>query len=273
MKKTFKFYSLLLGALTLIISCSKTDVTPAVVTLPATVFCKLNKMVNNQGTYEFTYDTKGNISSYTLTTLDGNNTQQLRYNCNYDANNKLQSATQSFSINGKIQAGGGFFVYIFTADLLTSINYFSSSSSTKPFANSVLKYDANKRLVENVYQNGAYTNTDKYGYDTNGNFTRHSSLDSVGYVDDLVNTYDISKNTEQILAKLLPFDLATGQPWKVNIVITTKDTYTEPQAKPIITTGNRTNLKTDAKGWVISSTYTLSDGTVTNETNTLSDCN
>ena len=76
-----------------------------------------------------------------------------------------------------------------------------------------------------------------------------------------------------IIAKLIPFDFATGLVWNNNVALTFKETYDYGPGDMGVITGKRTNIKTDSKGNVISSTYTDDANSVTNETYTLSNCN
>lgn len=256
------------------LSCKKTDgAIPTPVTPPmTTVFCKLTQAVNGvQGTYDFTYDAAGNITRYSLTTVNGPDKQVLTHTLTYTTAGQLASGSQTFSINGKTQSGRGTIKYTYASNLLTEQRFFETPTSATAFSNAVLTYDTSKRLMGRVYSNGTYKSTEKYEFDANGNATRYVFSDTDGYKDEIISTYDTSTNPEQIITKRIPLDFATGQPWKVNLALTTKDTFDDGMGA-VITNGKRTNIKTDAKGFVISATYTA-NGVATNETYTLADCN
>lgn len=276
MKKTLLLALVLLFAT---LSCKKDDATPTPIAPIATIFCKLNQaVVTGSGltTYDFTYDAAtGNITKYTLSTVAGNDKQVLTQTLTYNKTGQIMTGYQTFAINGKVQMGGGNSTYTYTNGLLTDISYLGTNAATTiPFARKTIKYDANKRMSESVYISGNYTITDKYEYDANGNCTKYATIDTDGYSQEIISTYDTSKNPEQIVAKAIPFDFSGGQPWKINVALTTKSTFIEQTgAKPEVTTAKRSNIKTDAKGYVISATYTSSDGTSSNETYSLADCN
>lgn len=264
----------LLVALSL--SCQKKeDVTPTTTPTP-TVSCKLTQMViapfGSANTYDFAYDASGNVTKYAIMSLQGTDILVLTQTLAYNTAGQLTSGNQSATLNGKAQGGGGYSAYTYTNGLLTG-QAFSETASTTPFATATITYDANKRMTKRVYTNSQskYASTNTYEYDANGNCTHQQFSDSDGYKDDIVSTYDTSKNPQQIVAKGIPFDFGMDNPWQVNLALTVKDTFDDGSG-PVVSNGKRTNIKTDAKGYVVGATYTL-DGVATNETYTLTNCN
>ncbi len=257
---------------TLDFSCKTTTTDPTPTTPTAAVFCKLTQMVKNNGTNDFTYGAAGNITKYVNSATYGTDKFVSTSTQTYSSTGQLSSNLVIVAMNGKAQPQQNVSAYTYTNGLPTGIT-FTQIGNTSPFAGSALKYDANKRLTELVYTNNKYSSTEKYEYDAAGNCTRYVFTNTDGEKEEIVSTFDTSKNPEQIVAKGFPFDILFSKPWNVNMALTTKDTYDSGNGKPSITTAKRTNIKTDAKGYVISSTYADSDGTTVNETYTLADCN
>ena len=264
-----KKLTIIIAFLATLSACKKNDTTPT-----NALSCRVTQMVLNNGTYDFSYDTKGNISEYSITTMTGTDKQVLRHVFAYNASNKLSSATQTFAINGIIQGTAAVANLSYSGELLTAQSY-TQIGGTEPFATATLKYNANKRLIEHDYTNKSsnYSSITKYEYDNNGNCIKYLTTDSDNTSDESLFTYDSNKNPEQIIAKLIPFDFATGLVWNNNMALTFKETYDYGPGDMGVITGKRTNIKTDSKGNVISSTYTDDANSVTNETYTLSNCN
>ena len=239
------------------------------------ISCKLTQAVvgnYGSGTYDFTYDDKGNIIAYSLTTMAGPDKQVLTHTLTYDAAGQLVTGNQTFSINGKAQGGGGNIAFTYTNGLLTGQTY-SQAGSTTPFASATLTYDASKRITSRVYVNNSdkYNSTQTYGYDANGNCTSNQFIDSDGYKEEIISTYDTSKSPEQILMKSIPYDFASARPWNLHVALTEKDTFDDGTG-PVVLAAKRTNVRTDASGYVTGTTYTGDTGTIS-ETYSLSNCN
>ena len=152
-------------------SCQKTTTDPTPTTPTAAVFCKLTQMVKNNGTNDFTYDAVGNITKYVNTATYGTDKFVSSSTQTYSSTGQLSSNLVIVSINGKAQPQQNVSAYSYTSGVLTGIT-FTQSGTTSLFANSALKFDANKRLSEVVYTNNKYSSTEKYEYDTAGNCTR-----------------------------------------------------------------------------------------------------
>lgn len=254
-------------------ACKKTDDTSSI-TPTVKMPCRITQMITNKGTYDFVYGSDGNITKYTLTNLVGSDKQVLTNSFGYNASNQLTSAIQSFTINGKDQGGNNVGVFTYSSGLLTGISY-TAPGGTTAFASTFLKYDANKRLIESNYINTSskFSSIDKYEYDANGNCTKNLSIASDKSTFEVVNTYDSSKNPEQILAKILPYDFATSQPWKNNVALTYKETFNDGAGFIDVLTGKRTNIKTSANAYVNATTFTDGNNGVINESYALADCN
>ena len=262
MKKTL----ILLALFVTFNACKKTETTP-ILTPTVVLSCRITQMVKNNGSYDFSYDSKGNVSKYSLTTSAGTDKQVLTHVFAYNVSNQLTSVTQTFAINGKSQGSSNIANLTYSGELLTGQSYMLAGG-TSTFATATLKYDTNKRLVERNYTNNTsnYASVEKYEYDSNGNCTRYLIMGSDKSSDEFVFAFDSSKNPEQIIAKILPYDFATGLIWNNNMVLTLKETYDYGPGDMGVATGKRTNIKADTKGFVVSSTYTEDANNVTNET-------
>ena len=117
-----------------------------------------------------------------------------------------------------------------------------------------------------------FTQTSTYEYDSRGNCTRYVYTATDGSKEERVFTYDTSKNPEQLLIKSIPSNPLTGLPLSVNVALTTKETYNDGTG-PVTYIGKQTDLKTDARGYVTSTTLTYDDGFVAKTAYTLRDCN
>ena len=248
------------------LSCKKeADVTP-------TDTCKLAQIVNGTGRNDFTYDAAGNLSKWLITRAFSNGKPYIiNYDFTRDATGRISSLNQTITNDGKIE-GTATALFTYTNGLLTStsttVDPAKPGSISRTFTN-----DSNGRMSKRVVveKTSGFTTTETYEYDSRGNCTKYNYTDSDGIKDDYVFTYDTSKNPEQLLIKSIPFNLSIGLPWSINAVLTTKETF-DYGAGPEIYTSKRTDIKTDARGYVTSATQTYDDGYVVKDTYSLINC-
>ena len=244
----------LIGLITL--SCSIQDhVTPMDT-------CQLAQIVNGGGPNAFTYDAAGVLTRWVITTpVSTTTTDIVQYDFSRDEKGRISSLTQSRTFDGK-SLGTATAQFTYTNGLLTSTS--TTVDPAQPGSISrTFTYDNNGRMSQRVVldKTSGFTSTETYEYDSRGNCTRYTYTDSYGTRTELVNTYDTSKNPEQLLIKSIPFNLLTGRPWSVNAPLMTKETYADFTGL-ITYTSNQTDLKTDATGYVTSFTLTYNDGYV-----------
>lgn len=253
----------LIGLTTL--SCQQVDhVTP-------TDTCKLAQIVNGGGSNDFSYDATGSLTQWVITTpVNTTTTEIVQYDFTRDATGRISSLAQTITSAGKLLASS-------TAQFTYTNGLLTSTSTTVDPANPgsisrTYSYDSNQRMSKRVVtdKTSNFTSTETYEYDSRGNCTKYTYTDSYSKIE-LESTYDTSKNPEQLLIKSIPFNLRTGIPWSVNTVLTTKETYAFPSGTDIYI-GKQTELKTNASGYVTSSTLTYDDGYVGKTTYSLINC-
>ena len=239
--------------------------------ITATDTCKLARIAN-YGTNDFTYDATGNLVKWVITTpLSSTTTEVVQYDFTRDATSRISSLTQTITANGKTQASA-VAQFSYTNGLLTSTS--TTVDPAKPGSISRnFSYDSQGRMSQRVVSDktDGFTSTETYAYDSRGNYTTYTYTDSYGVKNEFINTYDTSKNPQQLLIKSIPFNLRTGLPWLVNTIQTSKETYVAPTGSDTYTS-KQTDLKTDAKGYVTSSTLTYNDGYVATVTYSLINC-
>ena len=239
--------------------------------LPADT-CKLARIVNGVSTSDFTYDASGNLSKWLITSVfpDGK-TQLVNYDFTRDATGRISSLNQTITFDGKIE-GTATALFTYTNGLLTSTSTTTDpaqpGSISRTFTN-----DSNGRMSKRVVIDkiSGFTSTETYEYDSQGNCTNYNYTDPHGIKNEIIATYDTSKNPEQLLIKSIPFNLLTGLPWSVNTTLTTKETFVGSMGTTTYI-GKQTDLKTDAKGYVTSMTLTYDDGYVSKRMYSLINC-
>ncbi len=262
MKRILMFCLIGLSAL----SCKKeTDVTPADT-------CKLVQFANYTGRNDFTYDAAGNLSKWLITRAFSNGKAYIiNYDFTRDATGRISSLNQTITNDGKVEATA-------TAQFTYTNGLLTSTSTTVDPANPgsisrTFTYDSNGRMSKRVVvdKTAGSTTTETYEYDSRGNCTKYGYSDSDGIKEEKVFTYDTSKNPEQLLIKSIPFNLSIGLPWSVNVALTTKETFDYGIGSDTYST-KRTDIKTDARGYVTSATETYDDGYVVKDTYSLTGC-
>ena len=254
----------LIGLTTL--SCTLQDhVTP-------TDTCKLAQYINYTGRNDFTYDGAGNVSNWLITRMFSNGKAYIiNYDFTRDATGRISSLNQTITNDGNIE-GTATAQFTYTNGLLastsTTVDPANPGSISRTFS-----YDSNGRMSKRVVSDKTadFLSTETYEYDSRGNCTKYNYTDSDGLKNEQVFTYDTSKNPEQLLIKSIPFNLSLGLPWSVNVVLTTKETF-DFGAGPEISTSKRTDIKTDARGYVTNATQTYDDGYVVKDTYSLINC-
>lgn len=237
--------------------------------------CKLAQIVNGGGPNDFTYNAAGDLTRWVITTPVSTSTTDItQYDFTRDATGRISSLTQTRTFEGK-PSGTATAQFTYTNGLLTSTS--TTVDPAKPDAISrTFSYDSNGRMSKRVVndQTSGFTSTETYEYDSRGNCTKYNYTDSNGIKYDFEYTYDTNKNPEQLLIKSIPFNLSTGMPWSVNAVLTSKETYDYGSFGngPETYTSERTDLQTDARGYVTSITLTYNDGLVTKTTYSLTGC-
>ena len=263
MKKLFLFALLGLFAL----SCNDhSQPTPADT-------CKLAQFINVNGTNDFTYDATGGLSKWLITRVFPDSTSfVVNYDFTRDATGRISSLNQTITDAG-VNVGAATATFTYTNGLLTS-----TSTSTEPGQPATISrtftYDNNGRMTKRVVTDtkNNFSSTETYEYDSRGNCTKYNQINTFGYKEERVFTYDNSKNPEQLLTKSIPFNLLTGLPWSVNVAVTTKTTFDYGKG-PEPDNSTRSNVKTGANGYVTSATETFeSDGYMAKETYTLTGC-
>lgn len=238
--------------------------------LTPTDTCQLAQIVN-YGTNDFTYDPAGNLTKWVITTpLSISTTEVVRYDFTRDATSRISSLTQTITTEGKTQASA-VAQFTYANGLLTSTS--TTVDPAKPGSISrTFTYDTNGRMSKRVVSDktDGFTSTELYEYDSRGNCTKYNYSDSYTKSEE-VYTYDTSKNPEQLLLKSIPFNLRTGRPWAVNAVLTAKETYEYPSGTDTYT-AKQTDLKTDARGYVTSTTLSYNDGYVGKTIYSLTGC-
>lgn len=257
-------YCCLLGLTTL--SCTMQDhLTPADT-------CQLAQIAIGGGTNEFTYNPAGNLTRWVITNpVSASTTDIVQYDFTRDATGRISSLTQIRTFEGK-SLGIATALFTYTNGLLTStsttVDPANPGSISRTFS-----YDPSGRMSQRVVVDklSGFTSTETYAYDSRGNCTSYTYTDSYGVKNEFTNTYDTSKNPEQLLIKSIPFNLLTGQPWKFNTIQTSKETYIDPTGSDTYTS-NQTDLQTGAKGYVTSYTLAYNDGYVGKVTYSLTGC-
>ncbi len=248
------------------LSCKKeADVSPADT-------CKLARLINYTGTNDFTYDAAGNLSKWLITRAFSNGKKYLiNYDFTRDATGRISSLNQTITNDGLIQSTATA-QFTYTNGLLTSTSTIVDPAKS-PTISRTFTYDSNGRMNKRVVseKTSGFTSTEIYEYDSRGNCTTYTYTDSDGFKNERVFTYDTSKNPEQLLIKSIPFNLSTGLPWSINVVLTTKDTSDFGQG-PEPYTSKRTDIKTDVRGYVTGATETYDDGFVVKDMYSLTGC-
>ena len=249
------------------LSCKKeNDVTP-------TDTCKLAQFGNGGRTNNLTYDAAGNLTQWVSTSdLQGGSKFVITYNFTHDATGRISTRVQTIAIDGKLQGKPSTTQYTYTNGLLTSASTVYELTNSSRTVSRTYTYDSNQRVIKAVSTETGFTQTSTYEYDSRGNCIRYAYSATDGSKQESLFTYDTSKNPEQLLTKSIPSNPLTGLPWSVNVALTEKQTYDDGSG-PVTFTSKRTDLKTDAKGYVTSTTLTYDDGYVAKETYTLTDCN
>lgn len=265
MKRILIFCLIGLSAL----SCKKeNDVTPADT-------CKLTQFGDDDLTNDLAYDAAGNLTQWVTTSnLQGGSKFVITYAFTYDASSRLSTRLQTIAIDGKVQVKPAPTQYTYTNGLLTGANTVynvaDSAHSTRT-VNTTYTYDSNQRISKAVNTETGFTQTSTYEYDSRGNCIRYVYSSSDGDKTEIIATYDTSKHPEQLLTKSILFNPLTGRSLSVNAVLTTRETYVDPTGTYTYTS-KQTDLKTDAKGYVTSSTLTYNDGYVSKRTYSLTGC-
>lgn len=248
------------------LSCKKEgEVTPADT-------CRLAQFVNGGGPNQFTYDQTGSLTKWVITIPVSSSTSDIiQYDFTRDATGRISSLNQTRTFEGK-QMPTAIAQFTYTNGLLTSTS--TTLDPAKPGSISrTFTYDTNGRMSKRVVSDktSGFTSTEGYEYDSQGNCTKYNYADSYGIKNEIISTYDTTKNPEQLLLKSIPFNLLTGLPWSVNAVLTTKESFDDGTGA-VTYTSKQTDLKTDTNGYVTSVTLTYNDGYVGKTTYSLMNC-